>query len=76
MNEELNFEENMDRLEKIVSALEKGNLTLDESFRLFKEGLDVSKKLEEILNDIEGKITILINGKEEIPFDFQEEKDV
>lgn len=69
MSDENNFEKNMDQLEKIVDKLENGNLTLEESFKLFKEGLQLSQKLNELLNNIEGKITLLVNESKEVPFD-------
>ncbi|ABY92824.1 MAG: Exodeoxyribonuclease 7 small subunit [Caldanaerobacter subterraneus] len=75
MNEELTFEEEMMRLEEIVNTLEKGNLMLEESFNLFKEGVEISKRLEKRLSEVEGKITLLINENEEIDFK-EEEKDV
>ncbi|EIW01250.1 exodeoxyribonuclease VII small subunit [Thermoanaerobacter siderophilus] len=75
MNEELTFEEEMMRLEKIVNTLEKGNLRLEESFNLFKEGVEISKRLEKRLSEVEGKITLFINENEEIDFK-EEEKDV
>ncbi|MFU0783450.1 MAG: exodeoxyribonuclease VII small subunit [Thermoanaerobacterium thermosaccharolyticum] len=76
MNDNIDFEKNMDKLEEIVKKLEKGNLPLEESFKLFKEGLLLSQKLNNILNDIEGKITMLINNDEEVPFNLEEDKDV
>ncbi|HHV73731.1 exodeoxyribonuclease VII small subunit [Thermoanaerobacterium sp. PSU-2] len=76
MSENMDFEESMDKLDDIVKKLEDGNLPLEESFKLFKEGLELSQKLNKALNDIEGKITMLINENEEIPFNFEEDKDV
>lgn len=76
MSDNMDFEKNMDKLEEIVKKLEKGNLPLEESFKLFKEGLLLSQKLNNVLNDIEGKITMLINNDEEIPFNLEEDKDV
>ncbi|MDI3310193.1 MAG: exodeoxyribonuclease VII small subunit [Thermoanaerobacterium sp.] len=76
MNENIDFEKSMDKLDDIVKKLENGNLSLEESFKLFKEGLALSQKLNKALNDIEGKITMLINENEEIPFNFEEDKDV
>ncbi|MBE0067709.1 exodeoxyribonuclease VII small subunit [Thermoanaerobacterium thermosaccharolyticum] len=76
MNDNIDFEKNMDKLEEIVKKLEKGNLPLEESFKLFKEGLLLSQKLNNILNDIEGRITMLINNDEEVPFNLEEDKDV
>lgn len=76
MNDDMDFEKNMDKLEDIVKKLEKGNLPLEESFKLFKEGLQLSQKLNELLNNIEGKITMLVNGDDEVPFKIEEDKDV
>ncbi|WP_434565456.1 exodeoxyribonuclease VII small subunit [Thermoanaerobacterium thermosaccharolyticum] len=76
MNDNIDFEKNMDKLEEIVKKLEKGNLPLEESFKLFKEGLLLSQKLNNVLNDIEDKITMLINNDEEVPFNLEEDKDV
>ena len=54
------FEEAMERLEAIVESLDKGDLSLDESLKIFEEGMTLvnfcSKKLEEA----EQKVTILI----------------
>lgn len=68
MNNETIFEVEMAKLEEIVNKLEKGNLTLDESFNLFKEGIEIAQRLEKKLNEVEGKITILINDSEENEF--------
>ncbi len=76
MSENMDFEKSMDKLDDIVKKLEDGNLSLEESFKLFKEGLELSQKLNKALNDIEGKITMLIDENEEIPFNFEEDKDV
>jgi len=56
----MNFEENMENLEKIVQELEKGDLNLDASIKKFEEGMNLSKKCNEILEEAEKKITILI----------------
>lgn len=70
-----NFEQAMEELEKIVQELENGNLSLDESVKMFESGMEISKKCNEILQKTEKKITILleINGNvEEEPFDITE----
>lgn len=66
----MNFEENIENLEKIVQELEKGELNLDDSIKKFEEGMQLSKKCNEILEQAEKKITILINKDDKI-----EEKD-
>ena len=56
----MSFEENVEQLEKIVQELEKGDLNLDESIKKFEEGMNFSKKCNEILEEAEKKITVLI----------------
>lgn len=64
--EEISFEENMEKLEKIVADLEKGDLDLDESVKKFEQGINISKKCDEILKNAEKKITILLNDDNNI----------
>ena len=64
MKEELSFEEAMTNLEKIADELEKDDLDLDTSVKKFEEGMELSKKCNEILQNAEKKITVLIDGEE------------
>lgn len=66
MKQELNFEEAMKRLEEIAQELEKGDLGLDQSVKKFEEGMALSKKCNEILQEAEKRITILIQEDGEI----------
>ena len=60
MNEEsFNFEESMEKLEKIVKSLESENKSLEKNIQLFEEGLAISKKLQEHLDSAEKKIEVL-----------------
>ena len=63
--EELTFEKSMEKLEDIAKQLEKDDLSLDEGIKKFEEGMKLSKKCKDILDNAEKKITILIDGKEE-----------
>ena len=65
MNKE-NFEDSMIKLEEIVTELEKGNLNLDESVSKFEEGMKLSKKCSQMLNEAEKKITILLENDGEL----------
>lgn len=72
---ELNFEESMKKLEDIAEELESGNLDLEESLDKFEEGMKLSKKCNEIIENAEKKITILLekDGKlEEEDFSAEE----
>ena len=63
--ENLNFETAMKQLEEIANQLEKNDLDLDKAVEKFEEGMKLSKKCSEILENAEKKITILINdGKD------------
>lgn len=61
-----NFEDSMIKLEEIVTELEKGNLNLDESVSKFEEGMKLSKKCNQMLNEAEKKITILLENDGEL----------
>ena len=59
------FEECLDRLEKIVLELEKGEVPLEKSLTLFEEGMQLSGSCRKELEEAEGKVEILLkqNGK-------------
>lgn len=63
---ELNFEEAMEKLEKISTELEDGKLTLDESVEKFEEGMKLSKACNDILEKAEKKITMLVRNGEDL----------
>ena len=60
-DKELNFEELMQKLESITNKLEKESLSLDESVKLFEEGMKISKECNEKLESAEKRITILLD---------------
>ena len=72
---DISFEEAMTNLEKVVTKLESGELTLDESVEQFKEGMELSNYCNKLLNDAEKNISILIEQKDgeikEEPFDIE-----
>lgn len=56
------FEQNMTRLEEIVSLLEKGEVPLEESLKLFEEGTGLMKQCSALLDKAEQKVTTLTAG--------------
>ena len=54
------FEESLQRLEKIVAELEKGDVSLDQALQLFDEGMKLSDSCRKELEEAEGKIEILL----------------
>jgi exodeoxyribonuclease VII small subunit len=59
------FEECLQRLERIVDELEKGNVPLEQAIKLFEEGVKLSNSCRHELEAAEGKVEILLkqNGK-------------
>jgi exodeoxyribonuclease VII small subunit len=59
------FEECLERLEKIVTELERGDVSLDRALELFDEGMKLSGSCRKELEEAEGKVEILLkrNGK-------------
>jgi exodeoxyribonuclease VII small subunit len=61
---EKKFEEAMERLEQIVETLESGDLALDESLKIFEEGMGLVNFCTKKLEEAEQKVTILIKESE------------
>src|SRR5262245_16059470 len=59
-NEKVDFEESMDRLEKIVAELESGELSLEDSIARYEEGMKLQRRLTEVLNQAEKRIERLV----------------
>jgi exodeoxyribonuclease VII small subunit len=60
----IKFEYAMSRLETIVAELEKGDLPLDDSLKIFEEGIRLSKTCLKMLEDAERKVEILVQEKD------------
>ena len=58
------FEESLKRLQEISELLEKENTSLDDSIKLYEEGVKLSKFCYESLNSARIKITELKNNLE------------
>ena len=63
------FEQAMGRLEEIVGLLERGECSLDQSLKLFEEGAKLAGQCEELLDKAEQKVSLLLSGGEEVPFE-------
>ena len=74
----IKFEDALARLETIVDELEKGDLPLNDSLKIFEEGIKLSKTCLKILDDSERKVEILVQetgGKKRLQaFSVDEEK--
>ncbi|AEV68659.1 exodeoxyribonuclease VII small subunit [Acetivibrio clariflavus] len=61
--EKKSFEKSLNELEEIVEKLEQGDMPLDESIKIFQKGVALSKELSKMLDEIEKKITILVENE-------------
>jgi exodeoxyribonuclease VII small subunit len=57
---DLKFEDCLTRLEQIVAALEAGNLPLEESLKVFEEGVALARHCGKYLDDAERRIEMLV----------------
>lgn len=74
----LSFEESIQRLEQIVRAMERGDVALEKSLELFQEGTKLVEHCGKLLDDAQlqiKKISVAVDGSpveedfaDEIPF--------
>ena len=74
---DLKFEDCLARLEQIVSALEAGQLPLEDSLKVFEEGITLARHCSRYLDDAERRIEMLIKDESGVsatrPFVFEAE---
>ena len=61
------FEENMNRLEQIVRAMERGDVPLEESLKLFQEGTALVKDCGKLLDEAEQQVTKIVTQADGSP---------
>ena len=54
------FEENMHRLEQIVRSMERGDVALEESLKLFQEGTELIRSCSKLLDDAELQVKKIV----------------
>jgi exodeoxyribonuclease VII small subunit len=59
-----NFETSLKKLETIVAQLEQGDLPLEESLKLFEEGVGLSAVCKQELDAAEGKVQMLVKQRD------------
>ena len=71
----ISFEDGIKRLEQIVRGLERGDVPLEESLKLFQEGTELVARCEALLNEAELQIKKIVPGAngEPIEEDFDDE---
>ena len=61
------FENNMQRLEQIVRAMERGDVPLEESLKLFQEGTALVRDCGALLDDAEQQVKMIVPKGDGMP---------
>ena len=69
------FEESMTRLEQIVRAMERGDVALEESLKLFQEGTDLVRSCQKLLDEAQQQVKKIMTAPDGSPVeeDFRDE---
>jgi exodeoxyribonuclease VII small subunit len=62
---EPDFEETLAELEKLVESLEAGQLSLDESLASFKQGIELTRRCQSVLDNAEQTVQQLLDIQDE-----------
>ena len=61
------FEQNMARLEQIVHAMERGDVALEESLKMFREGTELVRNCGKILDEAEMQVKMIMTAQDGSP---------
>lgn len=70
------FEENMGRLEQIVRAMERGDVALEESLKLFQEGTELVRSCGKLLDEAELQVKKVLTDADGDPLEEEFSDDV
>ena len=63
------FEQNMARLEQIVRAMERGDVALEESLKLFQEGTELVRSCNKLLDDAQLQVKMIMTAQDGSPIE-------
>ena len=66
-NKNQSFEQNMARLEQIVRAMERGDVALEESLKLFQEGTELVRSCNKLLDDAQLQVKKIMTAPDGSP---------
>ena len=61
------FEQNITRLEQIVRAMERGDVPLEESLKLFQEGTDLVRRCSKLLEEAQLEVKKIMTAPDGSP---------
>jgi exodeoxyribonuclease VII small subunit len=59
------FEKKIARLEQLAEQMRDADLPLEKSFEIFEEGIALARSLKKELDELQGKVEVLLNSLEE-----------
>ncbi len=62
----IDFVASLDRLEQLVAQMEEGDLTLEESLKVFEQGVKLTRDCQQALQEAEQKVQILMEQNGEL----------
>lgn len=65
--EKMSFEESMQRLEQIIRAMERGEVPLEESLKLFQEGTELVATCEKLLENAQLQVKMVLTAPDGSP---------
>ena len=76
MKNKMTFEESLQRLEEIVRAMERGDVPLDDSLKLFQEGTELVRSCGKLLDEAKLQIQKVMTAADGSPVmeEFQDEE--
>ena len=67
--ENMTFEASMTRLEQIVRAMERGDVALEESLKLFQEGTELVRSCQKLLDEAQLQVKMIITAPDGSPME-------
>ena len=61
------FEEDLKRLEQIVRAMERGEVALDESIKMFQEGTELARRCAKRLDEAQMQVNLILSNEQGEP---------
>ncbi|MDR5658188.1 exodeoxyribonuclease VII small subunit [Serpentinicella sp. ANB-PHB4] len=66
MTKKMDYEKSLNQLEKVIEQLENKELSLDDALLLFQEGIELYRLCHSKLNEVEHKISLIIDENKEL----------
>ena len=64
MAKKVSLEESFEQLETIIEQMKTGDMTLEDSFKKYEEGMKLIKNCSNSMDRVEKKLIVLENGEE------------